>query len=98
MWTNNSMIYQLTYELRTSDKDYTEFFAYIEQSIGDDAIHVLRDAWWISVKEKDLDSLCDDIRTRLGEKDVFFLTKIHSGETNGWMPQNTWKWYQKHIE
>lgn len=92
------MIYQLTYELRTAEKDYSDFFSYLEQGLGGAALHVLRDAWWIALDVLDIDILCDDIRTRIGEKDVFFITQIPSGLINGWMPQTSWKWYQEHKD
>lgn len=92
------MIYQLTYELRTSDKDYSEFFAYLERGLGGQALHVLRDSWWLSIEATDIDKLCDNVRTRLGENDVFFITQVSAGQINGWMPQSSWKWYREYKE
>ncbi len=90
------MIYQLTYELRTADKDYSDFFSYLEQELGGTALHVLRDAWWIALDSDDINTLCNDIRTHLGENDVFFIAQVSPGRINGWMPQSSWKWYQEH--
>lgn len=92
------MIYQLTYELRTAEKDYSDFYSYLEKELGGSALHVLRDAWWIALNECDIESLCNDIRNRLGEKDVFFIALVPSGQINGWMAQTSWKWYQEHKE
>lgn len=92
------MIYQLTYELRTAEMDYSDFFSYLEQGLGGVALHVLRDAWWLSIDTSDINQLCDNIRTRLGEKDVFFIAQVPSGQINGWMPHTSWKWYQEHND
>ena len=92
------MIYQLTYELRTAEKDYSDFFSYLEQGLGGAALHVLRDAWWLDIDESDINILCENIRTRLGENDVFFIAQLLIGQINGWMPQTSWKWYQEHKE
>jgi hypothetical protein len=90
------MIYQLTYELRTAEMDYSDFFSYLEQGLGGAALHVLRDAWWLSIDESDINILCESIRAHLGEKDVFFISQLPTGQINGWMPQTSWKWYQEH--
>lgn len=93
------MIYQLTYELRTSDKDYSDFFTFLEQGLGGDALHVLRDAWWLAVDDEwDIKRLCEEIRPRLGDMDVFFVTEIPIKNINGWMHQTAWKWYKDHKE
>lgn len=90
------MIYQLTYELRDSEKDYTDFFTYLEKELGDDALHILRDAWWFSLDKADLDGMSDDIKKHMGDKDIFYLASITPGQINGWMPKSVWKWYNEH--
>jgi hypothetical protein len=94
------MIYQLIYELRTAEKDYSDLFSYLENELGGGglALHVLRDAWWIALETTDIEALCDDIRKHLGDNDVFFVTQVPSGQINGWMSQTSWKWYQEHKD
>lgn len=46
------MVYQLSYELKTPDKDYGPLYSYLENDLGTSAKHVLRDSWWIAVDQE----------------------------------------------
>jgi hypothetical protein len=86
-----TMIYQLTYELITPDKDYTPLYQLLEKGIGHSSIHVLRDTWWFNSNEKTND-LCDKIKSKLGDGDTFVLTELSSENTNGWLSSKSWEW------
>lgn len=91
------MVYQLAYELKSPERDYTLFYNFLEKKVGDSSIHVLRDSWWIYVEnEIAIDVLCDRIRPYLGEKDIFYVSELHKETINGWMPSSHWKWYNEH--
>lgn len=91
------MVYSLSYELKSTDKDYTQLFSFLEHGIGEGGIHILRDSWWIfSQTELDINSTCDDIRSRMGEKDHFFFTKLSYSDINGWLPSSSWNWLSDH--
>lgn len=93
------MVYQLTYELKSQERDYSSFYAFLEKEVGDSSIHVLRDSWWIYTAQAiPLDTLCDSIRSHLGEKDIFYLSEFRKEALNGWMPSSHWKWYNEHKE
>lgn len=88
------MIYQLSYELKTQEHDYTSLFNYLEHEIGVEAKHVLRDTWWISTNEAfDVTRKSEEIRSRMGEKDILFFCKLSDSEIDGWLPPSIWKWY-----
>ena len=85
------MIYQLSYELKTPEMDYTSLYDYLEKEL--EGKHVLRDTWLIKYEgEKNMHELCERIREQLGNNDVFFLSKIISGGIDGWMATSNWKW------
>lgn len=87
------MIYQLSYELKTPNKDYISLYNYLEKGLEGNAIHVLRDTWWIKYNgNKTVNELCEEIRKELGEKDIFFLSEIISDKIDGWMASSNWKW------
>lgn len=90
------MIYQLSYELRTGGKSYTDFYTYLENGLGGSAIHILRDVWWIAVEGKTLDELLHSIKDFFGEDDIFFITAISAESTNGWMPKSVGTWLEEH--
>ncbi len=90
------MIYILSYQLRTPDRDYTQLYKYIEESIGNSAIHVLRDSWWIATsRDIDVDDISNQVRDYLGEQDSIYITKLESNAPiNGWLPSTYWDWYR----
>ena len=92
------MIYQLSYELRTPGKDYTFLYAFLEKEVEGNAIHVLRDTWWIKYNgDKNVSELCEAIKKEMGEKDIFFLSEISGKEINGWMASSNWKWLNENV-
>lgn len=91
------MVYQLTYELKSPERDYSSLYNFLEKEAGNSSIHVLRDSWWIySEKEETVENLCDRIRPHLGDKDIFYLSELRKDAINGWMPSSHWKWYNEH--
>jgi hypothetical protein len=88
------MIYQISYELRTQDKDYSSLFSYIEHNVGKESKHVLRDVWWFSAdSEIEVDKICDILHELMGEKDIFYVSKVPEQKVNGWLPSQHWEWY-----
>lgn len=94
------MIYSLSYELKSQEKDYTELFTYLEHGLGKgEGIHVLRDSWWIASEEEiDVDQECDEIRKRMGEKDHFFFSRLTDKDINGWLPSSSWNYYNENKQ
>ena len=90
------MVYQVSYELRTQDKDYTELYDFLEKELGICAIHVLRDTWWVDIRDKGINDICDKIRSHMGENDVFFVSLVSKDSTNGWLASSSWKWFNEH--
>lgn len=91
------MVYQLSYELKTPDKDYAPLYSYLENDLGTSAKHVLRDSWWIAVEhELDVDAICDEIRSRMGEKDNLYFCRLSNLDINGWLPSSIWQWFNQY--
>jgi hypothetical protein len=90
------MIYILSYQLQTPDKDYAPLYKYID-SIGTSAKHVLRDSWWIATPTVlNVDEVSLQIRQYLGEQDSVYLTLLApNAPVNGWLPSNYWEWYRE---
>lgn len=87
------MIFQLSYELKTPDKDYTELYSFLEKELGKSAIHVLRDTWWVKYEgQKNIDDISDLIKDKMGKNDVFFISVLEIDKTNGWLASSNWKW------
>lgn len=93
------MIYQVSYELRNSDRDYSDFFMFLERKLGEEGIRVLRDVWWVAVRHpQDVDALIDRILKKkyLETNDLFYISELSSEAVNGWMPESAWNWYNLH--
>lgn len=89
------MIYQVSYELKTQDKDYGPLFNYLEKK-GRGGIHVLRDTWWIDVVGENLNEVFQQIHSLLGDEDVFYCSQIDVKNINGWMSSSVWDWFKEH--
>lgn len=93
------MVYQLLYELKTPDMDYSPLFSYLEHDMGTSAKHVLRDCWWIAVDDAiNVDEACDKIRGFMGDKDNIYLCQLPNSDINGWMPSSIWKWFSENKD
>ena len=93
------MIYSLSYELKSTERDYTSLFNYLEHEIGSGSIHVMRDSWWIASDiELDINVICDQIREHIGEKDYFFFTKLSDSVINGWLPSSSWDYFSENTK
>lgn len=89
------MVYALSYELKSVEKDYAPFFHYLEHQLGKVAIHVLRDTWWISSdNELDVNAVCDEIRKLIAEKDRFYLYRLIDKDINGWLASSSWDFFK----
>lgn len=87
------MILQLSYELKTVEKDYSKLYSFLEKELATSSIHVLRDTWWVKYDgTKSISEICDMIKEKMGENDVFFLSMLDKNEINGWMASSNWKW------
>lgn len=92
------MVYQLTYELKTPDKDYSILYEFLEHGLGEEvqSKHVLRDCWWFATPQGfNVDELCDHIRQRMGELDNLYMSRLPDTDINGWLPSSIWKWYSE---
>ena len=88
------MVFQITYELKDSDKNYSELFTAVE-NLGS-AIHFLRDSWWVEVetamKAGDILSL---LKPYMGENDLIHIVDITNKSTNGWLARTSWDWLKQ---
>ncbi len=95
------MIFQVSYELRTPNKDYSELYFFLENAengVKGNGIHVLRDVWWVEVPENyKVQTLFAEIKNRLGDNDIFFLSELHKQTTSGWMPSSHWNWFNERM-
>lgn len=92
------MIYMLTYDLRTPEKDYAPLFSHLEKEVGKEALHVMQNVWWIFTdNELNLDKLCDDVRQYLGSSDLLFISSMKGADNSGWLSLTSWEWLKKHL-
>ena len=92
------MIYALTYELKSSDKDYASLFNFLEHGLGSRSIHVLRDSWWIvSETEFDISKVIELIRAHMGDKDHFYFSKLSDSDIDGWLPTSAWDFFRVNV-
>lgn len=81
------MVYQIIYELKTPEKDYSSLYTYLEKEMGESGIHVLRDCWWVANPRHsdDMQEMCKELRTYLGSSDIFYVSSLDDTALNGWL-------------
>lgn len=95
------MILQVAYELRSSEKDYSDLYEFLEKGMGQGSIHVLRDVWWVNMPymndatSKSFQDLLESIKSRMDTADVFYITPLYKDQINGYMGTPVWDWYFK---
>ena len=91
----NIMILQITYELKDSDKNYSDLFAAIE-SLGNSSIHILKDSWWVDINDSlKLEDILNILKVHMGENDLIHIIEITDKKTNGWLAHTSWDWLKK---
>jgi len=85
------MVFQISYELKNSDKSYSDLFTAIE-NLGS-SVHFLRDAWWVEPNEAiTVDTIVDLLRNYMSEGDRIHVIDITNKKTNGWLARTSWDW------
>jgi len=85
------MVFQISYELKNSDKNYSDLFTAIE-NLGP-SVHFLRDAWWVEPNESmTVDTIVDLLRNYMSEGDRIHIIDITNKRTNGWLARTSWDW------
>jgi hypothetical protein len=93
------MVYIVNYELRTSDKDYTSLYNFLEHEFGRESIHVFHDTWWVDLPDnQDVSQLTDQLKSHMGDKDIFYISKVSNGDIDGWLGRSTWDFYRSNKE
>lgn len=92
------MVYQITYELRNPDRDYSDLYLYLEKELGRGGVNVLKNTWWLSFAEEvDLEQLVESIRSHIEQSDIFYVSRITANSYNGWMPTQYWNWVKENL-
>lgn len=85
------MIYLITYDLRSTDKDYDPLFLYLESNLGTDSLHIMKDSWLVSCECKfNISELCDKLRAFVEDKDLIFISLVEKSKFNGLLPSTSW--------
>lgn len=92
------MVYLITYDLRSPEKDYAPLFSYIEKNVGKESLHVMQNVWWVaSEDELNMNELCDKLRTFMDSTDLLAVSLLKKGHYNGWLPSISWEWLKERI-
>ena len=90
------MIYLVTYDLKSVNKDYGSLYDAIK-GCGE-WIHPLESVWIVDVFARQLnaDQITDILRANMTQDDTLFVCQIDGMNRNGWMAKNAWQWMRAH--
>lgn len=89
------MIFQISYDLKSTTADYSAVYERI-RSFGD-TLPILKSTWLVST-EKTADAMVDELQSVIQKGDRLFISEIVKDKYNGWHATSTWEWInQKFI-
>ena len=96
-------IYQISYELRTKDFDYSNLFDFLETNQKEsETIQVLDNVWWIYYRESGMELNKDNLLKKLtgfmGREDILFINDVPTSNYAGRLPKRNWDWLLKHNQ
>ncbi|WP_321332024.1 hypothetical protein [uncultured Bacteroides sp.] len=89
------MIYLITYDLNSPDKDYNKLYDEIK-SIGE-WHHPLESIWYV-VSDELVDNIAKRIKDEMDANDFLFVVDISRQPRQGWLPKPTWEWLRVHDQ
>lgn len=95
------MIYQISYDLKGTAEDYNRLYDAI-RGLGqtvDDSLRILESTWLVHSRDTALTEagIIERLRGVIKSGDRFFVSRINSGQYNGWHAQTTWTWIQNKL-
>lgn len=87
------MLYIVTYELKSKEKDYDSFFQ-IFRDMGANAIQCMKDTWLIST-DKSNEELFKIMKKESGEGDGLLIGGTNRETLSGWVPENVAIWLKE---
>ena len=92
------MIYMISYDLKTVNKDYAALYEAIK-ACGD-WIHPLESLWVVDTLQRRLtaDQITDVLRAFMSQEDTLLVCQIDHADRNGWMAKSAWQWLRTHEQ
>ena len=82
--------YQIVYKLKNDNKDYYQFFQYIETL---DSVHIIDNVWWIKT-DLNISTIIKELKKYLEATDFFYVTELNQN-IDGWLATTYWKWLKE---
>lgn len=84
------MLLLITYDLRSSDKDYTALYEGIKRNCNK-WWHYMESVWIVKT-ENTPDSIVDFLKDKIDKDDRLFVVNISQQKRQGWLPSKAWEW------
>lgn len=82
-------VYLITYDLNSTEKDYSALFSEIEK-LGD-SIRILKSVWFVYT-DKDAKQISDILRGVMDVRDHLYVVRNDNEDRQGWMYSKNWDW------
>lgn len=86
-------VYCVSYDLNKQGQNYNALYDELKMT---DNQHILGSTWLVSTREN-ATQLRDRLRQRLDNNDSLFISRVNSGEYDGWMPTECWTWLRARV-
>lgn len=89
-------VYLITYDLSSTEKDYTSLFSEIEK-LGS-AKRILKSVWLVNTENKNANQISEILRSVMDKDDLLYVVKNHPSDRQGWMYTSNWEWLKQYSE
>ena len=84
------MLLLITYDLKSSDRDYTPLYEAIK-NIGDKWWHYMESVWLVHTNLSPTDSF-NRLKEYFTQNDTCLIVNITGQERQGWLTSKAWDW------
>ena len=84
------MLYNITYELKSSNKDYSAFIQEIKD-LSTSSSQCMKNSWFIA-STKSKNELYQALKQHLEDSDLLLILETSLSQMSGWIPTDTVEW------
>lgn len=90
------MLLLISYDLRTSDKDYTSLYDGIKANCSK-WWHYM-DSVWLVKTQLTPNEFMERLKDKIDKEDRVFIVEITKQQRQGWLPSKAWNWIKENDE
>ncbi len=88
------MLYNITYELKNNEKDYSSFFQTLK-TLSPNTNQCMKNSWFV-ITSSSKQVLYEQLKALLESSDLLLISQVSLSQLSGWLPSDSVNWLQEH--